>query len=103
MMLNKNLHIKDLITDDGKLIWYSESNKLFNNFMKIYSCYPFMNKVFNLKDGGCIIARNKTNKLLKLNKPPKPIAHSPRIFKKSLVEKFIDVFSKQINEQRHRK
>lgn len=102
-ILNKKLYIKDLITDDGKLIWYSESNKLANNLFKIYTRYPFMNKLFSLKDGGCIIARNKTYKILKLNKTPKPIAHSPKIFKKSLVEKFIDVFSKQINEQMHRK
>jgi len=31
------------------------------------------------------------------------IAHSPKIFKKSLVEKFCHIFSKQINDQMHRK
>lgn len=101
MMLNKKLYIKDLITDDGTLIWYSESNIIFNTLQNLYTRYPFMNNIINLKDGGVILTRKRTYELLKLNKTPKPIAHSPRIFKKSLVEKCIDTFSKQVNKQMH--
>jgi hypothetical protein len=99
MILNKKLHINDFITSDGKLIWYSESNK----FVNIVNKYPFISKIFNLKNGGCNLARQKIYKILKLDKTPIPIAHSPRIFKKSLVNIFSNKFSKQINEQMHRK
>jgi hypothetical protein len=99
MILNKKLHINDFITSDGKLIWYSESNKIIN----IVNKYPFISKIYNLKDGGCNLSRQKTYKILKLDRTPRPIAHSPRIFKKSLVEIFSNKFSKQINDQMHRK
>ena len=99
MILNKKLHINDFITSGGKLIWYSESNK----FINILNKYPFISKIYNFKDGGCNLSRQKTYKLLKLDRTPRPIAHSPRIFKKSLVEIFSNKFSKQINDQMHRK
>jgi hypothetical protein len=99
MILNKKLHINNFITSDGKLIWYSESNKIINTVNK----YPFISKIYNFKDGGCNLARQKTYKILKLDRTPRPIAHSPRIFKKSLVEIFSNKFSKQINDQMHRK
>lgn len=99
MILSKKLHIKDFIKSDGKLIWYSESNK----FINIINKYPFISKIYNFRDGGCNLSRQKTYKLLKLDRTPRPISHSPRIFKKSLVEIFSNKFSKQINDQMHRK
>jgi hypothetical protein len=98
-ILSKKLHINDVITKDGKLIWYSESNKIINMF----NTYPDLSKIFKIEDGGCNLSRQKTYKLLKLDETPRPIAHSPKIFKKSLVEKFCHIFSKQINDQMHRK
>jgi hypothetical protein len=99
MIISKELHIKDLITSDGKLIWYSESNKIIN----LVNNYPFISKIINFKDGGCNLSRQKTYSLLKLKETPKPISHSPKIFKKSLVEKFYHKFSKQIQDQMKRK
>ena len=99
MILNKKLHINDFITSDGKPIWYFESNKIIN----IVNKYPFISKIYNFKDGGCNLSRQKTYKLLKLDKIPRPISHSPKIFKKSLVEIFSNKFSKQISDQMNRK
>jgi len=99
MILNKKLYMKDLITKDGKMIWYSESNIIIN----MLSAHPNLIKIFKIQDGGCGLAREKTYKVLKLDRTPKPIAHSPRIFKKSLVNIFSNKFSKQLNEQMHRK
>jgi hypothetical protein len=99
MILNKKLHINNFITSDGKLIWYSESNKIINTVNN----YPFISKIYDFKDGGCNLSRQKTYKILKLDRTPRPIAHSPRVFKKSLVEIFSNKFSKQINDQMHRK
>jgi hypothetical protein len=76
-----------------------ESNKIIN----IVNKYPFISKIYNFKDGGCNLSRQKIYKLLKLDETPIPIAHSPKIFKKSLVEIFSNKFSKQINDQKHRK
>ena len=91
--------MQDLITSDGKLIWYSESN----NFIKLANQYPFIGDIIELQDGGCNLARQKIYKLLKLDKTPIPISHSPKIFKKSLVERFCNKFSTQINNQMYRK
>ena len=99
MILNKKLYMQDLITSDGKLIWYSESN----NFIKLANQYPFIGDIIELQDGGCNLARQKIYKLLKLDKTPIPISHSPKIFKKSLVERFCNKFSTQINNQMYRK
>ena len=72
MILNKKLHINDFITSDGKPIWYFESNKIIN----IVNKYPFISKIYNFKDGGCNLSRQKTYKLLKLDKIPRPISPS---------------------------
>lgn len=98
-IINKKLYMQDLITIDDKLIWYSESNI----FVNIVNQYPIVGEIIDLKDGGCNISRQKIYKLLKLDKIPTPISHSPKMFKKSLVERFCNKFSRQINDQVHRK
>jgi hypothetical protein len=99
MILMNNLNIHDLITTDGKPIWYSESSLFINAANKM----PFFTKIFNLNDGGCNLARQRTYKQLGLNYKPDPISHSPRMFKKSLVIEFYNKFKSYLDEQYNRK
>lgn len=99
MILMNNLNIHDLITTDGKPIWYSESSL----FIKAANKMPFLTKIFNLNDGGCNLARQRTYKQIGLNYKPNPISHSPRMFKKSLVIEFYNKFKSYLDEQYNRK
>lgn len=98
MLLNKNTKLSDFINESGKLIWYEESNF----FIKTANYFPIITKLYDFGDAGCNDSRIKLYKLLKLNNNPNPIAHCPRIFKKSLVYDFHKVFDKQLNEQKKR-
>ena len=99
MILLNHLYIHDLITTCGKPIWYSESSW----FINVANQLPFLTEILHLNDGGCNVARQRTYKQIGLDYKPKPISHSPRMFKKSLVIEFHNKFKSYIDEQYNRK
>lgn len=98
MMITRNLKLSDLIKD-GKPIWYKETSK----FINLFNNWPILSKLYDFGDKGCNLARQKTYEIIGLKSTPKPISHSPRIFKKSMVMQFCKIFKKQIDEQFERK
>ena len=96
-ILNRTLTLKDFLTKDNKLIWYAESNY----FINLANSIPFITYFLPI-DGGVNVARQKNYEKLGISGNP-AISHSPRIFKKSQVEEFINVFKPQIHQLRKEK
>ena len=90
------INISDFISNDGKLIWYEESNEIF----KFANKNPIITNLCNFGDNGANASRNKLYKKFNMKEKPNPIAHSPRIFKKSMVLNFCYMFKKEIEIQR---
>uniref|UniRef100_A0A6C0KRC2 Stealth protein CR2 conserved region 2 domain-containing protein n=1 Tax=viral metagenome TaxID=1070528 RepID=A0A6C0KRC2_9ZZZZ len=95
-LLGNYLNISDFIDTSGKLIYYQESNPI----VRLVSKFHLITNLFNLGDGGINKARIKLYEKLNLNPFPQPLAHSPKIFKKSMVEEFCKIFEKEIETQR---
>lgn len=97
VLLGKKTYISDFIDKKtNKLIWYTESNKIINFANK----FPIITKIFDFGDNGCNESRNNLYKKLNYKKNPPPIAHCPKIFKKSIVIEFSKIFNKQIKKQK---
>lgn len=97
MILLDYLNMDDLISNDGKLIWYKESNMIIN----FVNNNPIITKLFDLLDSGTNNARHSTYNLLNLKEIPAPISHSPKIFSKTLVNDFCRSFNSQIDYQKN--
>ena len=96
MLLTAPLSLKDLFDTNGNPIWYQESDKL----LRFISRNSYLISPFNL-DGQVSKARKNTFQQLGLaKKMPPPIGHSPRIFNKTYVKKFILLYSKEISRLR---
>lgn len=97
-ILNDYIYQHDLISDEGKLIWYSESNFFINLNSKINI------DIFNL-DSGVSNSRNYTyKKIFKKNNKEinyvKPPGHCIRIFKKDMIYDFLNIYNKNIKKLR---
>tara|TARA_Y100000590_G_scaffold65003_1_gene70190 strand:+ start:2055 stop:3002 length:948 start_codon:yes stop_codon:yes gene_type:complete len=88
----------------GKLIWYKESNKLFNFAIK----YPNITSntvkfFFNKSDSGCIESRDRIYNLLNIkDKIDGQIGHNPHIYKKSMVIKICTKFNDELIKNKDR-
>lgn len=104
-ILNKKLKICDYIdTKTNKLIWYKETNILFNLALSKNLLVRNFIKLFAKADCGTIEARDKLYKMLKINNNSKigQIGHNPKIFKKSMVKKICKKFKKEIEENKNK-
>lgn len=98
-LLAKPTTINDFIDEkSGKLIWYEESNF----FIRLANKLPIITRLYDFGDSGCNESRNRLYKKLGLRSKPNPIAHCPKIFKKSMVEEFCEKFHKEVEQQKHR-
>lgn len=97
-ILGNYVNISDFIHTSGKLIYYQESNPIIRLVSKLH----FIANLFNLEDGGMNKARINLYEKLSLKPYPEPIAHSPKIFKKTMVEEFCKIFEKEIKTQKQR-
>jgi hypothetical protein len=99
-MLGSDIYVNDLVDDDGKLIWYCENNF----FIKLHNKFPNIDLLLKL-DSGVSSSRNYTyDIIMKKNKIKnmvfQPISHCVRIFKKSMVKKFIYIYKNHIKKMR---
>jgi hypothetical protein len=98
MILMKKLKISDFIDKNtNKLIWYKETNKLFNLATIKSNIVSSILKIFTKADSGTIESRNRIYKMLKIDNNSQ-MGHNPRIFKKSMVEKLCNKFKTEINK-----
>lgn len=98
MILMKKLKISDFIDKKtNKLIWYKETNKLFNLATIKSNIVSSILKIFTNADNGTIESRIRIYKMLKIDNNSQ-MGHNPRIFKKSMVEKVCNKFKKEINK-----
>lgn len=96
-LLNRKLTLSDFLTRNNELIWYAESN----TFINVANMLPWATYLLPI-DGGVNVARQKNYERLGISGNP-PISHSPRIFKKSYVEEFVNVFKSEIEILRKEK
>ena len=99
-VLNNYVYQKDLIDNNGKLIWYSETDFFINLNTKINI------DVFNL-DSGVKNSRDYTyKKIFKKNNIGqyfvKSLGHCLRVFNKSMIEEFINMYINNINKTRNK-
>lgn len=105
VILCRELKISDFIDNETKkLIWYKETNKLFNLARTDSKFISSVLKIFTKADSGTIESRNEIYKKLKINNIHKigQVGHNPHILKKSMVEKIYNKFKKEIDKNKDR-
>ena len=104
-ILMRKLKISDFIEKNtGKLIWYKESNRLFNIALKYPSIVSKFIKIFFYDiDNGCIESRDRIYEILNIkDKIDGQIGHNPHIYKKSMVEKICKKYKDEIIKNKNR-